>query len=354
MEPLMNAATPLAQARATLASHYDLRFTPAVERETADVFARVKDRIPAVEWPFFAPLIVHINREKHERDAVILAHRYTSPQIFHGVADIAGDTVQLALAANNAPQSVIVQAGAFFMAETSKLLAPTKTVLMPDSRAGCSLAASITADDVRAMRAQYPGAAVVAHINTSAAVKAVSDACCTVANARAVVEAMPGETVILVPDQFLARNVARETSKKIITWAGSCEVHAPFTAEDIGELRAAYPGAAILVHPACRPEVLAAADFSGATSAMIDYLGSARPRRVVMVTECAVSDNVAAEFPQIEFLRGCNLCPHIKRITLENILWSLHTMSEEVSVPPEIAGPAARALGRMPELSGIG
>ncbi|HEY9012567.1 MAG TPA: quinolinate synthase NadA [Devosia sp.] len=343
--------TPLEEARAILADHYDLKFTKAVQKVTQRIFERVKDKIPEIEWPFYAPLIVQINRMKKERDAVILAHNYQTPQIYHGVADIVGDSLQLAIEASKVKQSVIVQCGVHFMAETSKILNPTKTVLIPDSRAGCSLAASITAADVIAMRAQYPGVPVVTYVNTSAAVKALTDVCCTSSNAVDIVNAVEGDTVIMIPDQFLAQNTAKKTKKKIITWAGSCEVHETFTAEDISELRAAYPTAKIIAHPECPPEVVKAVDFAGSTAAMINYVKTEKPARVVMVTECSMSDNVASETTGVDFLRGCNICPHMKRINLENILWSLHTMSEEIMVAPEIIEPARKAVQRMIDLS---
>ena len=347
----INALTPLEEARAILADKFDLKYTKAVEKVTARIHAKVKDKIPDVEWPFYAPLILQINRLKKEKDAVILAHNYQTPQIYHGVADIVGDSLQLAIEATKVKQSVIVQCGVHFMAETSKILNPKKTVLIPDSRAGCSLAASITPEDVIAMRAQYPGVPIVTYVNTSAAVKAVSDVCCTSSNALDIVEALPGNTVIMIPDQFLARNTAKKTKKKIITWAGSCEVHETFTAADIAELRNAYPTAKIIAHPECPPEVIDAVDFAGSTAAMIDYVKTNKPPRVVMVTECSMSDNVASETTGVEFLRGCNICPHMKRINLENILWSLHTMTEEVTVAPELIAPARAAVQRMIDFS---
>jgi quinolinate synthase len=236
------------------------------------------------------------------------------------------------------------------MAETSKLLNPEATVLIPDSRADCSLAASITATDVAALRASYPRLPVVTHVNTSAAVKAAADICCTSSNALAVVDSLPGDGVIIVPDQFLARNIARRTKKKIVTWAGSCEVHESFTPEDIAGLREAYPDARIVAHPECPPDVVAAADFTGATAGLIDWVRTERPARVVMITECSMADNLAAETKGTEFVRGCNICPHMKRITLENILWSLHTLSEEITVAPVLLDPAARAIRRMLEI----
>lgn len=351
MVQLINAETPLEQARAILAESYDLKFSDAVARETAPVLEKVKGKIPEIEWPFFAPLILQINRLKKQKDAVILAHNYQTPQIYHGVADIVGDSLQLAIEATKVTEGTIVQCGVHFMAETSKLLNPSKTVLIPDSRAGCSLASSITAEDVRAMRAQYPGVQVVTYVNSSADVKAETDVCCTSANAADIVNGVDGDTVIMIPDQFLAQNTAKKTNKKIITWAGSCEVHETFTAADIAELRNAYPSARIIAHPECPPEVIDAVDFAGSTAAMINWVKTEKPPRVVMVTECSMSDNVAAESPGVEFLRGCNICPHMKRINLENILWSLHTNTEEVLIDPTIQDAARASVDRMIAMS---
>lgn len=351
MVQMINAQTPVEAARAELAGAYDLTFSPAIKKATDPVYETVKSRIPEVEWPFFAPLVFAINRLKKEKDAVILAHNYQTPEIYHGVADVVGDSLQLAIEATKVDQSVIVQCGVHFMAETSKILNPHKTVLIPDSRAGCSLASSISPEDVMAMRAQYPGAPVVTYVNTSAAVKAVTDVCCTSSNALDIVNAVEGDQVIMIPDQYLARNTAKKTKKKIITWAGACEVHETFTAADIAELRNAYPDARIIAHPECPPEVIDAVDFSGSTAGMIDWVKTEKPAKVVMVTECSMSDNVAAETPEVEFLRGCNLCPHMKRITLENVLWSLHTMTEEITVAEEHIDPARAAIEKMIELS---
>ena len=351
MVQMINALTPLAEARAILADSFDLKFSKAIERETEAIFGRVRDKIPEIEWSFYAPLIFQINRLKKEKDAVILAHNYQTPQIYHGVADVVGDSLQLAIEATRVQQSVIVQCGVHFMAETSKMLNPEKTVLIPDSRAGCSLSESITAEDVLAMRAKYPGVPVVTYVNTSAAVKAVTDVCCTSSNALDIVNRVEGDTVMMIPDQYLAQNTAKKTHKKVITWAGACEVHETFTADDIAELRHAYPSAKIIAHPECPPEVIDAVDFAGSTAAMIDWVKNTRPPRVVMVTECSMSDNVASETTGVDFLRGCNICPHMKRINLENVLWSLHTMSEEVTIPPDIIGPARQAVERMIEMS---
>lgn len=350
---LINSLTPLDEARATLAKAYDLRFTKAVERVTARIYERIKDRIPESEWRFHAPLILHTNRVKKEKDALILAHPFLSPQIYHGVADVTGDTLHLALAARDARQSMIVQAGVRFMAETTKLLSPKKTVLLPDSRAGSTLAASITPEDVIALRGQYPGAPVVAYITSTAAVKAVSDICCTAANAAEIVASLPGDRVIMLPDQHLARNTAKHTGKKIIAWGGTDEVHGGFAAADVARIRNAYPDARIVTHPEASPEVTALADFSGDLAAMLDDLRSSKPARALVLSETAMSDNAAVELPGIEFVRGGSISANMKRVTLENILWALHTGAEEVTISPELAKPARAAIQRMLDTSKV-
>ncbi|MDH3665860.1 MAG: quinolinate synthase NadA [Paracoccaceae bacterium] len=344
---LINATTPMDQARSELAATYELAPSMTAAKDTADRYARVSRIIPEVDWAGFAPYIRAIERLKAERDAVILAHNYMTPEIFHGVADFAGDSLQLAIEATKVPNQVIIQCGVHFMAETSKILNPKKTVLIPDSRAGCSLASSITAKDVEGMRAQYPGAKVVSYVNTTAEVKAASDICCTSANALEVVEAMPGDTVIMTPDGFLARNIAAQSTKRIVWWEGTCMVHERFTPEELRAYREANPGIVIIAHPECPPDVIEEADFSGSTSGMIGWVRKNKPAKVVMVTECSMSDNVAAELPETEFIRPCNICPHMKRITLENILWSLHTMTEEVTVKKEYLEPARAAVEAM-------
>jgi quinolinate synthase len=349
--PLMNATMPAAEARAELARHYDLAPSAAAMRETRALYERVARVIPEPDWQRFAPYIRAINALKAQRDAVILGHNYMTPEIFHGVSDIVGDSLALAIAATKVEQQVIVQCGVHFMAETSKVLNPAKTVLIPDSRAGCSLAESITPADIAGLRAQYPGAKVVSYVNTTAAVKAASDICCTSANAAQVVEAMPGDTVIMTPDGFLARNVARQVSKRLVWWEGACMVHERFTPEEIRAYREDNPGVVIIAHPECPPAVVDEADFSGSTAGMIDYVRRHKPAKVVMVTECSMSDNVAAELPETEFIRPCNICPHMKRITLENVLWSLHSMSEEVVVDPALIDPARAAVEAMIALS---
>jgi quinolinate synthase len=347
----MNANIALETARAELEATYDLAPSLGAAKETADRYARVKHIMPEADWAIHAPFVVAIEKLKKQRDAVILGHNYMTPEIFHGVSDVTGDSLALAIEATKVPQSVIVQCGVHFMAETSKILNPVKTVLIPDSRAGCSLASSITAADVENMRAEYPGAKVVSYVNTTAEVKAASDICCTSANALQIVEAMPGDTVIMTPDGYLAQNVAKESSKRVVYWQGACIVHEQFTAEEIRAYREGNPGIVIIAHPECTPAVCAEADFTGSTAGMINYVRKNKPAKVVMVTECSMSDNVAAELPEVDFIRPCNICPHMKRITLENILWSLHSMTEEVIVAEEHLEPARRAVERMIELS---
>jgi quinolinate synthase len=329
----------------------ELAYTEAVAQATSGLYARVAKVIPEIEWPAHAPLIAEINRLKRQKNAVILGHNYMTPEIFHCVSDFTGDSLALAREAARTDAAVIVQAGVHFMAETSKILSPEKTVLIPDSRAGCSLASSITGADVRLLRQKHPGLPVVTYVNTSAEVKAESDICCTSGNAVRVVEEIAREfgtdTVIMIPDQYLARNVAAKTGVKVITWAGACEVHERFTAEEIRAYRAQNPGVTVLAHPECPPDVVAEADFAGSTAAMIGYVGTHRPARVVMITECSMSDNVAVEYPDVDFVRPCNLCPHMKRITLQGILHSLQTMTVEVTVDPAVSARARVAIERM-------
>jgi quinolinate synthase len=324
-----------------------LEWTDEVERATAHLYERVKAVIPPVEWPFMAPYVKAINELKAARDAVILAHNYQTPEIFHCVADITGDSLQLAIEATKVKASTIIQCGVHFMAETSKILNPDKTVLIPDSRAGCSLAASITAQDVRLLRERFPGVPVVAYVNTSADVKAEVDICCTSSNAVEVVESLNAPTVIFLPDQYLARYVASKTSVKIIAWKGACEVHERFTGDELRAYREADPSVQIIAHPECPPDVLAEADFTGSTAHMIKWVREKHPRRLVMITECSMADNVRAELPGIDMVQPCNLCPHMKRITLANILESLLYLREEVMVDPEIAARARRSVERM-------
>ena len=331
-----------------------MAFTAEVEAATAPLWARLSDTVSPLEWRLHAPLIAEINRLKREKNAVILAHNYMTPEIFHGVGDYVGDSLGLAREAARSDAAIIVQAGVHFMAETSKILAPEKTVYIPDLRAGCSLASSITGADVRLIKQRYPGLPVVTYVNTTAEVKAETDVCCTSANAVQVVEQVAAEwgvdRVILIPDEFLARNVARQTPVGIIAWKGRCEVHERFDAQDIRDLKLAYPDAEILGHPECPTEVIAECHFAGSTAAMVDYVTQRRPKRVVLITECSMADNVAVDAPFTEFVRPCNLCPYMKRISLANIYETLLHDRYEVTVDPDIADRARLAVQRMIDL----
>jgi quinolinate synthase len=319
-------------------------------KATEAIYQRVKHIIPEIEWPVHAPYIEEILKLKLERKAIILAHNYQTPEIFHGVSDLTGDSLALAREAAKTDAEVIVLCGVHFMAETAKLLNPLKTVLIPDLEAGCSLAAAVTAEDVRSLRKQHPGVPVVTYVNTSAEVKAESDICCTSANALEVVESLDSDRVIFLPDEYLARYVSSQTQKEIIFWKGHCEVHEKFTADSLRGYREVFSDLVILAHPECPPEVLDEADFVGSTAGMINEVAKRQPQRVLMVTECSMSDNVAVEFPKIEFVRPCNLCPHMKQITLPKILESLKSMKHAVEVNPQIADRARLAVQRMVDL----
>jgi len=312
---------------------------------------RLEGILPDVEIAILEPLIEEIEELKRERNAVILAHNYMTPDIYHGVADIKGDSLALARLATETAADVIVMAGVHFMAETAKIVNEQKTILIPDLKAGCSLAESITARDVRLLRERYPGVPVVTYVNTSAAVKAESDICCTSGNAVQVVESLGVDRVIFLPDQYLGRWVATQTTVEVILWEGSCMVHERFTAEELREYRTTSPGIQIIAHPECPPDVLEEADFVGSTAGMISWLKEEKPRAVVMVTECSMSDNVAAEYPETEFMRPCNLCPHMKRITVAGIRDSLRDLQFEVVVDREIAARARVAVQRMLEVN---
>ena len=306
-----------------------------------------KPVVPEYGYARFAPEIDAIRRLKKEKNAVILAHNYQTPEIFHGVADIVGDSLALAREAAKADADVIVLCGVHFMAETAKIINPDKTVLIPDMDAGCSLAESITGADVRKLREQYPGVPVVTYVNTSADVKAESDVCCTSGNAVKVVESLGVPRVIFIPDEYLAKNVAAQTGVEIITWHGRCEVHERFSVADLRKVREKTPGIKVLVHPECSPEVVAAADFAGSTAAMIDYVGKNRPPQVALITECSMSDNVAVQHPDLEFIRPCQMCPHMKKITLANIRRCLEDMRDEVILDPTTAARARLSVERM-------
>ncbi len=342
---------PPGQSGARILEEMDIAYSDGLARDMAPLYERVKSVIPSVEWPFFAPYIKAINELKKEKNAVILAHNYQTPEIFHCIADVVGDSLQLAVEAAKAEGDMIVQCGVHFMAETSKLLNPEKTVLIPDMGAGCSLAESITAQDVRALREAYPGVPIVTYVNTSAAVKAESDVCCTSSNAVKIVNGMGSDRVLCIPDEYLAQNVAREADVDVIAWEGRCEVHELFTAEELQQYREDDPGLKIIAHPECKPDVLDEADFSGSTSAMIKWVTDNQPERVMMVTECSMSDNIAVENPKVNFVRPCNLCPHMKQITLPKVLEAMVLNRTEIIVDPEIADKARAAVERMIELS---
>ena len=312
-----------------------------------NAFERLKLVIPVEEWVVAEPVIAEINELKSQRDALVVAHNYMTPDIFHGVADIVGDSLGLAQAVVDSDAGVIVMAGVHFMAETAKITNPEKVVLIPDEAAGCSLAEGITGADVRLLRHRYPGIPIVTYVNTSAEVKAECDITCTSSNAVAVVESLGADKVIFVPDRYLGSYVASQTDVEVILWEGSCMVHERFTGAELQDYRTAYNDIRIIAHPECPPDVLAEADFVGSTAGMIDWVGDHQPARVVMVTECSMSDNVAVEYPDVDFVRPCNLCPHMQRITLENIRDSLKYLQYPVEVAPDVAERARVAVERM-------
>ena len=324
-----------------------LEFTPDVEQATRPIFERIKHVMPDVEWPIHAPLIAAINDLKKERNAVILAHNYQTPEIFYGIGDITGDSLALAQKGAEVDADVIVMCGVRFMAETAKILSPDKTVLLPDMDAGCSLAASITGEDVRKLREQYPGVPVVTYVNAYADVRAEADICCTSGNAVKIVESLGTDRVIFVPDGYLGRYVAEQTDVEVILWEGACEVHERFTADELRGYRRDYPGIHIVAHPECPPDVLAESDFVGSTAGMIKHIDEARPEQVVLVTECSMSDNVAVEHPEVDFIRPCNLCPHMKRMTLPKVFYALQTLSPEIQLERKTADRARQSLERM-------
>ncbi|WGK69947.1 quinolinate synthase NadA [Candidatus Haliotispira prima] len=335
-----------------------LEYSEEVAEELLPLYQKVRDVIPPMEWAFHAPYIKAINELKKERNAVILAHNYMGPEIFHGVGDFRGDSLQLAIEAGRTDAEIIVQAGVHFMAETSKLMNPEKLVLMPDMEAGCSLAESITAEDVRLLREQQPGLPIVTYINTSAAVKAECDVTCTSANAANIVRRIAAEfgtrEVIMLPDEYLAKNIAAELKAeglKLLIWQGHCEVHERFRPEDLRTMRGDNPGLKIVAHPECPPDVIKEADFAGSTSAMIRWIEEKQPKKVMLVTECSMSANIAVTAPSVRFIRPCNLCPHMKRITLQNILDSLLYLRNPIEIDENIVSRARAAVERMIRLS---
>ena len=329
----------------------NLAYTDEVAQATADVHAMLANQYDEPYWQTLAPYIYEINRLKKEKNAVVLAHNYMTPDIFHGVADIVGDSLALAREAAKTDADMIVQCGVHFMAETSKTLCMDKKVIIPDMKAGCSLAESITAEDVKLLREKYPGVPIVTYVNTSAEVKAESDVCCTSGNAVKIVNELDSNTVLMIPDKYLADYTRQHTDKTILTWEGSCEVHERFTPEDIQNFRKRYEGVTVLAHPECPPEVLAEADYTGSTQQMIDYVTGKRPERVVLITECSMSDNIAAANPDMELVRPCQMCPHMKRITLPKILEALQTEGPEITIDPEIAERSLVPIQKMLDMS---
>ena len=318
--------------------------------KTTEIYKKISKYVPEIEWKVHAQLIEKINRLKKEKNAIILAHNYQTPEIYHGVADVAADSLALAIEASRTTADIIIMAGVHFMAETAKLMNPNKKVFIPDMNAGCSLAASLTGDDVRLLKKKYPGVPVVSYVNTSADVKAETDVCCTSANAVKVVESLKTEKVIFLPDQHLANYVAKQTKVKIISWKGSCIVHEQFSAKEIQDIREANPGIKVIGHPECPSDVLDACDFAGSTGGMIDYVKKNQPKKVMLVTECSMSDNVQADNPNVEFIKPCNLCPYMKKITLQKILNCLENESNEIFIEEKMANAARQSVQRMAEI----
>ena len=327
-----------------------MEFTNEVERATAPIYRKISKVLPEVEWPTFAPYIYRINQLKKEKNAVILAHNYQTPEIYHGVSDFSADSLALAIEAAKTKADIIIMCGVHFMAETAKLMSPEKKVFLPDMTAGCSLAASITGEDVRNLKKKYPGVPVVSYVNTSADVKAETDVCCTSANALKIVKSLGVKKVIFLPDDYLAKYVASQTDVEIISWKGTCEVHEQFNDQEINEIRKSNPGIKIIAHPECPPDVINASDFAGSTSGMIKYVKDNQPEKVMMVTECSMSDNVQVDNPNVEFIRPCNLCPHMKKITLPKVLECLENETNEIILDQKIIEKARKSVERMAEI----
>lgn len=341
----------LPHVRSLLSDRYDLAPSAEIAEATSDIYARMERVVTPPDWAIYAPYVKAINALKKKRNAVILGHNYMTPEIFHGVSDFVGDSLQIAMKAQEVDAEVIVQAGVHFMAETTKILCAEKTVLMPDMDAGCSLAESITADGIEEMRAKYPGAPVVTYVNTTAEVKAASDICCTSSNALQIVNAMESDTVIMTPDKYLAQNVANLSHKNVVYWPGSCIVHEQFTAKDLRDFREWNPGTRLISHPECPPDVVAEADFSGSTSGIIKYVTDEKPKQAMLITECSMASNIADELPEVEFVGPCNMCPYMKKISLEKILWVLHSGENEVVVDPTVADKARASVQAMIDVS---
>jgi len=324
-----------------------MEITDQIKKETDPIYQKVSKVIPEIEWAFHAPLIHKINMLKKQKNAVVLAHNYQTPEIFHAIADIAADSLALAVEAEKTNADIIILCGVHFMAETAKLMNPNKKVLLPDMEAGCSLASSITGKDVRMLKEKYPGVPVVTYINTSAEVKAESDICCTSANVVRVVESLGVDKVIFLPDQYMAKYVQTKTKVQIISWVGTCIVHEKFSAQEIKDIKKQNPGIKVLTHPECPPEVIAASDFTGSTSGMSNYVKKNQPKKVMLVTECSMSDNVQVDNPNVSFIRPCNLCPYMKKISLQKVLECLEKETNEILIPEIIIKKAQRAVERM-------
>ena len=327
-----------------------MEFTAEIRKATDPIYQKISKAVPEIEWSSHAPYIYKINQLKKKKNAVILAHNYQTPEIFHGISDFSADSLALAVEAAKTKADIIVMCGVHFMAETAKLMNPDKKVLLPDMKAGCSLASSITGKDVRNLKKLNPGVPVVSYVNTSADVKAETDICCTSANAVKIVNSLGVKKVIFLPDDYLAKYVASQTDVEIISWKGTCEVHEKFNDTEINEIRKNNPGIKVIAHPECPPDVLKASDFTGSTSGMIKYVSDNQPKKVMMVTECSMSDNVQIDNPNVEFIRPCNLCPHMKRITLPKILECLENESNEILMSEEIIKKAKKSVKRMTEI----
>ena len=327
-----------------------MEFTAEIKKATEPIYKKISKAIPEIEWSVHAPYIYEINKLKKKKNAVILAHNYQTPEIYHGISDFSADSLALAIEAANTKADIIVMCGVHFMAETAKLMSPDKKVLLPDMRAGCSLSASITGEDVRNLKKKYPNVPVVSYVNTSADVKAETDVCCTSANAVKIVNSLGANKVIFLPDDYLAKYVASQTDVEIISWKGTCEVHEKFTDTEINEIRKNNPDIKVIAHPECPPDVIKASDFAGSTSGMIKYVKDNQPKKVMMVTECSMSDNIQIDNPNVEFVRPCNLCPHMKRITLPKILDCLKKETNEIVMSEEIIKRARKSVERMAEV----
>jgi len=327
-----------------------MEFTSEIKKATSSIYQKISKTIPDIEWSIHAPYIYEINKLKKEKNAVILAHNYQTPEIYHGISDFSADSLALAIEAAKTKAEIIVMCGVHFMAETAKLMSPNKKVLLPDLKAGCSLSSSITGADVRELKRKNPGVPVVSYVNTSADVKAETDVCCTSANAVKIVNSLGVKKVIFLPDDYLAKYVASQTDVEIISWRGTCEVHEQFTDAEINEIRKNNPGIKVIAHPECPPEVIKASDFAGSTSGMIKYVRDNQPKKVMMVTECSMSDNIQIDNPNVEFIRPCNLCPHMKRITLPKILDCLKNETNEIVMSKDIIEKARKSVERMAEI----